>query len=103
MMMKMVIVQTTVYVVHIMNIVYCCSAGHETVAGAISSCLCLLAKHPEVQQKCQEEIDRVMGDKVDPTYEQVREMYTSFYYSHDPHDTHMSISRSKRWSLCMPL
>ncbi|MBM7661785.1 cytochrome P450 [Bacillus mesophilus] len=37
-------------------------AGHETTANAMSWALYLLATHPEVQQKAQEEIDRVVGD-----------------------------------------
>ncbi|XP_072014967.1 cytochrome P450 4A24-like [Amphiura filiformis] len=38
-------------------------AGHDTTASAISWCLYNLAKYPEIQQKCQVEIDQLLQDR----------------------------------------
>ena len=48
-------------------------AGHETTAGALTSCLHLLAKHPEVQDKLREEIFAVCGND-DPTQEDIKKI-----------------------------
>ena len=48
-------------------------AGHETTSGALSFTFYLLAKHPEVLKKVQQEISDVLGDdpKQEPSYEQI--------------------------------
>lgn len=38
-------------------------AGHETTANALTFCLCLLAKHPTIQQRVYAEISQVIGDR----------------------------------------
>eukprot|EP01104_Vermistella_antarctica_P007252 TRINITY_DN1800_c0_g1_i2.p1 TRINITY_DN1800_c0_g1~~TRINITY_DN1800_c0_g1_i2.p1 ORF type:complete len:463 (-),score=99.52 TRINITY_DN1800_c0_g1_i2:67-1455(-) len=43
--------------------------GHDTTASGISWTLYHLAAHPDVQEKAYEEIDRVLGDKTCPAYE----------------------------------
>jgi cytochrome P450 len=37
--------------------------GHDTTASAISWILYSLAKHPEYQEKCQEEIDELLSGR----------------------------------------
>ncbi|MDT0309701.1 cytochrome P450 [Streptomyces sp. DSM 44917] len=49
-------------------------AGHETTSGALSFALYYLAKHPEIQARAREEVDRVWGPDGDPTYEQVSKL-----------------------------
>jgi cytochrome P450 len=51
-------------------------AGHETTANSLSALMYALAKHPEVQQKCYEEVIRIMGtnDGSKITYEDVYKM-----------------------------
>jgi cytochrome P450 len=39
--------------------------GHDTTASSISWALYRLAKHPEWQQKCQEEIDNLLDGRED--------------------------------------
>ena len=48
-------------------------AGHETTAGALTSCLHLLAKNPEAQDKLREEIFAVCGNG-DPTQEDIKKI-----------------------------
>ncbi len=51
-------------------------AGHETTSTSLAFTFHLLGHHPEIQEKVQEEIDRVWGDG--PTLETVRELrYTT--------------------------
>ncbi|XP_070601920.1 cytochrome P450 4B1-like [Erythrolamprus reginae] len=40
-------------------------AGHDTTATAFSWLLYLMAKHPEHQQKCREEVKEILGDRED--------------------------------------
>lgn len=49
-------------------------AGHETTAALLTWALYELAQSPEVMQKAQEEIDRVIGDRR-PTVEDIRELH----------------------------
>merc|ERR1719348_583017 len=37
-------------------------AGHDTTATSFSFSLYLLATHPDIQQKCQKELDTIFGD-----------------------------------------
>ena len=41
--------------------------GHDSTASTISWCLYNLAKYPECQEKCREEILRVVGESRDIT------------------------------------
>jgi cytochrome P450 len=47
------------------------AAGHETTAGALTYTLWLLAKHPDVQTKLADEINRVLAPGVAPTIDDV--------------------------------
>jgi cytochrome P450 / NADPH-cytochrome P450 reductase len=51
-------------------------AGHETTSGLLSCTLYALLKHPDVQKKAYEEVDRVLGPDIDarPTYQQVTQL-----------------------------
>lgn len=49
-------------------------AGHETTASALTWALFELAQNPELMSKVQAEVDRVMGDRECPTYDDVKEM-----------------------------
>jgi cytochrome P450 len=46
-------------------------AGHETSATSLSWIHYLLSEHPDVRQKMRSEIDAVLGDKLDPSAEEV--------------------------------
>lgn len=48
-------------------------AGFETTATALTFCLYLLAKHPEVQEKARVEIDNVV-EKLGITFDSHKEM-----------------------------
>ncbi|CAH1400031.1 unnamed protein product [Nezara viridula] len=49
--------------------------GHDTTAAASSFFLCMMAAHPDIQQKCYEEIMRVLGDSDrDITFNDILEM-----------------------------
>lgn len=53
-------------------------AGHETTANALSFSLYLLAQHPEIKQKINEELQRVIGEN-EMTYENVMKLeYTGW-------------------------
>lgn len=49
-------------------------AGYETTSTTLSFLMYLLATHPEVQQKLQEEIDTTFPNKAPPTYDGVVQM-----------------------------
>lgn len=40
-------------------------AGHDTTAAGISWLLYIMAKHPDHQQKCREEVKEILGDRED--------------------------------------
>ena len=48
-------------------------AGHETTSGLLSFAVHLLLKHPEVLQRAQAEVDRVLGAQL-PRFEQVAQL-----------------------------
>eukprot|EP00164_Ancoracysta_twista_P001572 GFYU01002061.1.p1 GENE.GFYU01002061.1~~GFYU01002061.1.p1 ORF type:complete len:506 (+),score=167.10 GFYU01002061.1:180-1520(+) len=59
------------------NMVIFFLAGHDTTAHSLSMVMYYLAMNPDVQDKCLEEIERVMGKKVrpeGPTYEEQKEL-----------------------------
>jgi len=49
-------------------------AGHETTASALTWSLFELAQNPELMKRLQKEVDTVMGDRVRPTYEDIKKM-----------------------------
>jgi cytochrome P450 len=55
-------------------------AGGETTANTLRWAILLLAYHPEVQRRMQEEIDRVVGTERLPTITD-RDQYEIYYIS----------------------
>ena len=49
-------------------------AGHETTSGLLSFAIYFLMKHPEIAARARTEVDEVLGDDAEPTYEQVRRL-----------------------------
>ncbi|XP_027269458.1 cytochrome P450 3A31 [Cricetulus griseus] len=49
-------------------------AGYETTSSTLAFALYLLATHPDIQKKLQEEIDVALPNKTRPTYDKVMEM-----------------------------
>ena len=49
-------------------------AGQETTANALAFCFLELGKHPEIVKKAREEIDRVLGERTDVTYQDVTDL-----------------------------
>ncbi|KAK7799764.1 hypothetical protein U0070_022630, partial [Myodes glareolus] len=49
-------------------------AGYETTSSALSFALYLLATHPDVQKKLQDEIDAALPNKAPPTYDALVQM-----------------------------
>ena len=49
--------------------------GHDSTASTLSWCLYNLAKHPEYQERCREEIQEHWGDKKDITWYILRNIY----------------------------
>ena len=52
------------------NIITLLVAGEETTAHTLSWVMYFLSQHPDMQRKLQEEVDRVLGDRFIPTYEE---------------------------------
>ncbi|XP_013931806.1 PREDICTED: cytochrome P450 4B1 [Thamnophis sirtalis] len=53
-------------------------AGHDTTATGISWLLYIMAKHPEHQQKCREEVKEILGDREDIQWDDLGKMtYTT--------------------------
>ena len=50
-------------------------AGHETTSGALQWALYELARHPDVQQKCREEVRAVVGQDADVAYDHLQQGY----------------------------
>jgi cytochrome P450 / NADPH-cytochrome P450 reductase len=49
-------------------------AGHETTSGLLSFAIYFLLEHPEYLDKAREEVDRVLGGTLQPTFDQVHEL-----------------------------
>jgi cytochrome P450 len=49
-------------------------AGHETTSGALQWALYELARHPDVQQKCREEVRAVVGQDADVAYDHLQHL-----------------------------
>lgn len=49
-------------------------AGQETTANALSFCFLEMGKNPEIVKKAREEIDRVLGQRTEVTYQDVNEL-----------------------------
>lgn len=49
-------------------------AGQETTANALSFCFLEMGKNPEIAQKAREEVDRVLGERTEITYQDVNEL-----------------------------
>lgn len=49
-------------------------AGQETTANALSFCFLEMGKNPEIAKKAREEVDRVLGEREDVTYQDVNEL-----------------------------
>jgi cytochrome P450 / NADPH-cytochrome P450 reductase len=49
-------------------------AGHETTSGLLSFAIYFLLEHPEYLNRAREEVDRVLGGTLQPTFDQVHEL-----------------------------
>ncbi|XP_058030927.1 cytochrome P450 4A25-like [Ahaetulla prasina] len=49
-------------------------AGHDTTSSGISWLLYIMAKHPEHQQKCREEVKEILGDREDIQWDDLGKM-----------------------------
>ena len=49
-------------------------AGQETTANALAFCFLEMGKNPEIVKKAREEIDRVLGERTEITYQDVNEL-----------------------------
>jgi cytochrome P450 / NADPH-cytochrome P450 reductase len=49
-------------------------AGHETTSGLLSFAIYFLLEHPEYLDRAREEVDRVLGGSLQPTFDQVHEL-----------------------------
>ena len=51
------------------------AAGFETTANTLGSLTYILAKHPEIQQRCFEEIEEVIANKKEINHETISELH----------------------------
>ena len=51
------------------------AAGFETTANTLGSLTYILAKHPEIQQRCVEEIEEVIANKKEINHETISELH----------------------------
>jgi cytochrome P450 / NADPH-cytochrome P450 reductase len=49
-------------------------AGHETTSGLLSFAIYFLLEHPECVDRAREEVDRVLGGTLQPTFDQLHEL-----------------------------
>jgi cytochrome P450/NADPH-cytochrome P450 reductase len=49
-------------------------AGHETTSGLLSFAIYFLLEHPEYLDRARDEVDRVLGGTLQPTFDQVHEL-----------------------------
>jgi Cytochrome P450 len=49
-------------------------AGHETTSGLLSFAIYFLLEHPEYLDRAREEVDRVQGGTLQPTFDQLHEL-----------------------------
>ena len=49
-------------------------AGHETTSGLLSFAIYFLLEHPEYLDRAREEVDRVLGGTLQPTFDQMHEL-----------------------------
>ncbi|MGH3340152.1 MAG: cytochrome P450, partial [Propionibacteriaceae bacterium] len=49
-------------------------AGHETTSGLLSFAIYFLLEHPEYLDRAREEVDRVLGGTLQPTFDQLHEL-----------------------------
>lgn len=49
-------------------------AGQETTANALAFCFLEMGKNPEIAKKAREEVDRVLGERTEVTYQDVTEL-----------------------------
>jgi cytochrome P450/NADPH-cytochrome P450 reductase len=49
-------------------------AGHETTSGLLSFAIYFLLEHPECLDRAREEVDRVLGGTLQPTFDQLHEL-----------------------------
>lgn len=49
-------------------------AGQETTANTLAFCILELGKNPKLVEKAREEIDRVLGERTNVTYQDVNEL-----------------------------
>lgn len=49
-------------------------AGQETTANTLAFCFLELCKNPEIVEKAREEIDRVLGERSEVTYQDVNDL-----------------------------
>lgn len=50
------------------------AAGQETTANTLSFCFLEISRHPEIAVKAREEIDRVLGERTELTYQDISEL-----------------------------
>ena len=51
------------------------AAGFETTANTLGSLTYILAKHPEIQQRCVEEIEEVIANKKEINHQTISELH----------------------------